>query len=92
MAQKTAQFANLGSLWKGKPDRQNQDVVLNGKISAEASVFLGLPPGSSILVMKNDKGDNESRPDYRVVIVVDADDGDQAKGGSAAGANDDPFA
>lgn len=87
MADSKTMFANLGVLWRGKEDRRNKDVVMNGKLTAEACVFLGIHAGASLIVMKNDKGDNANRPDYRLMIVVGEDEAQAST--SPLGGDDD---
>lgn len=84
-------YAELGVMWKADRDKQH---LASGRLSGEATVFLGLPPNAGLLLYRNDKGDNEHRPDYRLLVVVDTGaGGDRDAGGDGFDddSGDDPF-
>lgn len=63
-------FTNVGALWRTK--NGSSKVIASGTLQMDGED--GDPV--DILLMKNDKGDNAKRPDFRIVIVEDADDDD----------------
>jgi hypothetical protein len=81
---------SIGALWRTKPGSK---VALAGKLQLEGKDG----PSVDVLVFKNDKGDNPKRPDFRLVMVVEAEGGDDqdgtegATGGQSGGDDDIPF-
>lgn len=88
MPKDDAIYAELGVLWKSDPGR---NTLASGKLTGEATVFLGLPPGTGLLLQRVDKGDNANRPDYRITLVMDAAGKPSDKADRYMDDTDDPF-
>lgn len=72
---------SIGALWRTKSEK----VALAGNLKMEGRDG----PEISILVFKNDKGDNPKRPDFRIVMVVEGEEGDT--GSQTSDESDIPF-